>query len=285
MIQLVDLIYTLTSVIVRYHDLHVPEKLITESDSTALQKKALEYGAVIINDDATNYKDRLFELIQRCTGTYKDRAPLLAYFLHEIEFIKNAVERRNAFTPQELDQFKIEVAQLLLDLKQLLLHLKSSTYEVSYSKSPPKTEKKISLMGLLNTGYLGKVYCDSGALLLDVLFRFRIDPTTPDEKIRGIAEGLCMELQNSLLVPELILAQQQQHKRILELEQAMAALIAKNSAMTTNRAPLAGRPFYAPTTYNMFAHLATGKQHALTALAPEPDTANEEQRGGSPTSP
>ena len=268
MIQLVDLIHTLTSVIVRYHDLHVPEKLITESDSAALQKKALEYSATIINDGTTGYKDRLFELIQKCTGTYKDRAPLLAYFLHEIEFLKNAVERRNAFTPQEFDQFKTEIAQLLLDFKQLLLHLKSSAYEVSYSKSPPQTEKKISLMGLLNTGYLGKIYCDSGALLLEVLFRFRIDPTTPDEKIRDIADGLCMELQNSLLVPELSQAQQQQHNRILELEQVLAA---------TSQATPARRPFYASTRYGMFVPLATGMQQA-----PIP---NEEQRGDSPTSP
>lgn len=203
MTRLVDLLHSLTAVIIRYHDAHVSEKLIIESDPTLLTSKSRAYSPRILTDSDKGFQTLLNELITKCTNGYPARKHLLTYLVNEIVFLKYLLDRKQSFNPSELEQYKATMSQMLLNFKQLLLTTKSTTCSVKYSTPNPEAAPKIALNGLLNDSYYGSKFCFSGDLFVEVLTRFNLSHTSTDEEMITKAEILCTEHQNSLLIPEL----------------------------------------------------------------------------------
>lgn len=214
MTRLEELLYTLTSVIIRYHDSQpkVLNKLIVESNPILLRRKALALAKEIIQDKDVECKGRLEELIQNCTKGYPDRKPFLYFILNEVLFLKSMLDRKSSFEPSKLEEYKKQIAQLLIDLKQLMITPKSKTYEVKYTSATENSETSISLSGVKNDGYVGGEFCNSGNLIKEeVLEALNIHinskntaECSSDEEIKALAESLCLEHQNALLVPELL---------------------------------------------------------------------------------
>ncbi|AMP90367.1 hypothetical protein [Legionella pneumophila] len=214
MTRLEELLYTLTSVIIRYHDSQpkVLNKLIVESNPILLRRKALALAKEIIQDKDVECKGRLEELIQNCTKGYPDRKPFLHFILNEVLFLKSMLDRKNSFEPSKLEEYKKQITQLLIDLKQLMITPKSKTYEVRYTSASENSEASISLSGVKNDGYVGGEFCNSGNLIKEeVLEALNIHinskntaECSSDEEIKTLADSLCEEHQNALLVPELL---------------------------------------------------------------------------------
>ncbi|HAT8591776.1 TPA: hypothetical protein JA986_03145 [Legionella pneumophila] len=214
MTRLEELLYTLTSVIIRYHDSQpkVLNKLIVESNPILLRRKALALAKEIIQDKDVECKGRLEELIQNCTKGYPDRKPFLYFILNEVLFLKSMLDKKSSFEPSKLEEYKKQIAQLLIDLKQLMITSKSKTYEVKYTSATENSETSISLSGVKNDGYVGGEFCNSGNLIKEeVLEALNIHinskntaECSSDEEIKALAESLCLEHQNALLVPELL---------------------------------------------------------------------------------
>ncbi|MFO2970767.1 Dot/Icm T4SS effector RavI [Legionella pneumophila serogroup 10] len=214
MTRLEELLYTLTSIIIRYHDSQpkVLNKLIVESNPILLRRKALALAKEIIQDKDVECKGRLEELIQNCTKGYPDRKPFLHFILNEVLFLKSMLDRKNSFEPSKLEEYKKQITQLLIDLKQLMITPKSKTYEVKYTSATESSETSISLSGVKNDGYVGGEFCNSGNLIKEeVLEALNIHinskntaECSSDEEIKALAESLCLEHQNALLVPELL---------------------------------------------------------------------------------
>ncbi|TIE97886.1 hypothetical protein [Legionella pneumophila] len=214
MTRLEELLYTLTSVIIRYHDSQpkVLNKLIVESNPILLRRKALALAKEIIQDKDIECKGRLEELIQNCTKDYPDRKPFLYFILNEVLFLKSMLDKKSSFEPSKLEEYKKQITQLLIDLKQLMITPKSKTYEVKYTSATENSETSISLSGVKNDGYVGGEFCNSGNLIKEeVLEALNIHinskntaECSSDEEIKALAESLCLEHQNALLVPELL---------------------------------------------------------------------------------
>ncbi|CZI92606.1 Uncharacterised protein [Legionella pneumophila] len=214
MTRLEELLYTLTSVIIRYHDSQpkVLNKLIVESNPILLRRKALALAKEIIQDKDVECKGRLEELIQNCTKGYPDRKPFLYFILNEVLFLKSMLDKKSSFEPSKLEEYKKQITQLLIDLKQLMITPKSKTYEVKYTSATENSETSISLSGVKNDGYVGGEFCNSGNLIKEeVLEALNIHinskntaECSSDEEIKALAESLCLEHQNALLVPELL---------------------------------------------------------------------------------
>lgn len=205
MTRLEDLLYSLTTVLVRYHDSQSSvKKLIAEKDVHELRKKSRNCAINIIQDKETDFKIRLEELIKECTDGYPGRKPFLHFLLHEINFLKSLLDKKQSFNPEELKEYKNQISQLLVDFKTLLLTPKSKTCEVKHSKSGAYAKATIALSGLKNDSYYGSDLCNSGGLLKEeALDMLNIAISYSDEEIRVIAEQLCLEHQNALKVPEL----------------------------------------------------------------------------------
>jgi hypothetical protein len=223
MTRLQDLLHSITAVIIRYHDAHASEKLIVESEATLLTKKARELSPNLLR--RVDFEDYLKTLIKACTEGYEKRKPLLHYLIHQITFIKTMQERKESFKEEELIQYKQQIAQMLIDFKQLLLTNKSSFYKVSHSKLGNDTVPAITISGVKNDGYFGNTYCFSGDLIKELLERFHFTNETSIDELRSFADDICLEHQNSLLVPELAQAQKKQ-------EELLQSAAVKDSALT-----------------------------------------------------
>ena len=221
MTRIIDLLHSLTAVIIRYHDAQkVSEKLIIESNPSLLAA----YSLRILTDTDKGFKTILNELITQCTKGYLDRKHLLTYLVNEIVFLKTILDNKQSFSSSELEQYKAAMTQMLLNFKQLLLTAKSATCRVKYSQQDLESGQTITLNGLVNDGYFGNTLCLSGDLLAEVLGRLNLSYTSSDEDIRDKADILCTEHQNALLVPEL-----EQHKKdqakVIEAEQDKVTIL------------------------------------------------------------
>ncbi len=233
MTKLEDLLYSLTTVLIRYHDCQTGIKpLILENDVTLLRSKSRTYAINILQDK--DYISRLEDLIKTCTKGYPARTPFLFYLLNEIKFLKTLQDRKNSFEPDKLEEYKNQLSQLFVDLKRLLNTLKDETYEVKYSRLNAESENSkvtIALSGLTQNAYFGKKPCRSGDLIKEeVLDTLNISSTYSqkeidsrnysDSEIKIIANSICIEHQNALLVPEL-----QAKFAVLEVEYAKSSAV------------------------------------------------------------
>jgi hypothetical protein len=212
-----DLLISLTSYILRYHDSQPKNKPVIspESNPDLLQEKYRTHALRILRDTEISYDGYLTGLIKEGEKDYAGRSPLLFYILNEITVLKSMVDRKTSFSPDELEKYKKQMTQILIDLRQLVITIKGTTYNVKYSsiiedgKETP--EKSISLSGTASYSYItGHSLCTSGSLLTEeVLKRFNITTTSSDKYIQNIAEELCEARQNALLVPELLLKERE----------------------------------------------------------------------------
>lgn len=208
MTKLEDLINSLATVIVRYHDTQRGvTPLVVELDPILLKKRSRIYASDIIKMDV-KFDEKLTSIIIACTKGYPERKHFLTFLLNEITFLKTQRNRKESFTPEQLEKFQQQVNQFLIDCKQLLKTLKDKVYKVTYSSIEIEGRSRVDLNGLINNAYLnaylGNHFCNSGLILRDeVLGRFNLTEDSSDEEISEHASSLCMEHQNALLVSEL----------------------------------------------------------------------------------
>lgn len=212
MTKLEDLLNSLITVIVRYHDSQPGvTKLIMEADDDLLKKKSRTAATGLLQEKDAPLKSHLEELIKECTKLYPGRRPFLHYIVHELLFLKSQRDREKSFEPNELIDYKNQVTQLLIDFRQLLTTSKSKTYTVKYSHLRNEVEAKspvnIALSGCIDdslNSYFRNKMCISGSILIAEVFDYlRISISCSDNEFKTIADELCTEHQNSLLVPEL----------------------------------------------------------------------------------
>ncbi|MBI2785787.1 MAG: hypothetical protein HYX60_05550 [Legionella longbeachae] len=204
MTKLEELIYSLATALVRYHDSQPKvSKLVNTSEPTLLRKKAREYAIGIIQSKEIMFDQRLNALIENCTKGYLDRKEFLTYLLDEIIFLKKQLERKKPFNSEELIEYQKQVVQLFIDFKQLLNTSKDKKYKVIYSSLNYENKTYNDLSGLINNAWVGNIYCNSGTILIEeVLHRFHLSTTDSNEEIKEIAFSLCIEHQNALLISE-----------------------------------------------------------------------------------
>ncbi|KTD82918.1 hypothetical protein [Legionella waltersii] len=222
MTRLEDLLYSLTSIIVQYHDSQSSvTKLVEASDKSTLQKKSRDLAIDFIEDRVKlkgfvkgNVHANLEKLIKDCTNGYPDRRPFLYFILHEINFIKSIRDYKAPIDPIKLEKYKLQIAQLLINFKSLLTTPKSKMVQIKRSKIDDETDAVVSLSGLKSDAYLyGGEYCNSGSLVKeDVLDRLNILVGHSNEEIVQIVSNICAEYQNTLLVPYL----QSENRRLTE---------------------------------------------------------------------
>jgi hypothetical protein len=224
-----DLLYSLTTVLVRYHDSQSGvDKLIVESDTQQIKTKSRKYAIDIINNPNKPCDKVLEDLINSCTKYYPDRRPFLHFLRHEIDFLKAMQTTNSSFETGKLEELKRQLRQLVIDFQYLLKTTKSVNYNVTCSKKDNErtpSAVQISLTGLVNNSYLGNTMCNSGTILKEELFdRFSISLTSTPEEIGELMNAICDEHQNTLLVPELT-------KQAKQLSEKNSELIEKASPM------------------------------------------------------
>lgn len=199
MTRLEELIYSLATVIVRYHDAQrVPRKLVDENDPTVLKEKSRESAKKIIQNTEVNFDIRLKELIVACTADYADRKPFLSFLLHEITFLKAQLDRKVPYSPEELGLYRQQIIQLLLDFQQLLKVSKDKVFKVTHSSFTDEP-LRIELNGLMNNSWFENSYCNSGLLIMDeVLDKCRLSIKSSPEAIKNYAYDLCEEHEKTL---------------------------------------------------------------------------------------
>ncbi|HHF7374716.1 hypothetical protein [Legionella bozemanae] len=224
MTRLEELLYSLTAVVVRYHDSQPKvKKLVVATDENLLREKSLSCAKEIIQNQDIHFKIRLNDLIKQCSDS--GRRPFLYYILHEITSLKALFDQKTSFEAAKLEECKNQITQLLIDFKLLLDTPKHKTYRITYSKTEDTKKTALDLSGLKNDGYIGGELCNSGEILNDeVLRRFNICTYTSNERIRDIAEQICMEYQHTLLVPELMEKNEVQKRINLEQKQELNSL-------------------------------------------------------------
>lgn len=219
MTRLEDLIYSLATVIICYHDSQGFNPLVREATLEEQLRKSREKAKQLILAKSPTFDKSLEALIEECTQSYPLRKPLLFYIAEQIKFLKSLQNRDKSFSSETLVGYKGEITRMLIDFRNLLVTVKSKTYDVKYCAITPENgetppNKIISLSGLKNDAMFGALLCRSGDLLKDeVLKKFNIivDVTKdsavkePTPEILEQSDIFCNEHQNALLVPELLL--------------------------------------------------------------------------------
>ncbi|MGL5741535.1 MAG: hypothetical protein ACRCXC_02765 [Legionella sp.] len=100
MTRLEELIYSLTAVIIRYHDSQPRVKpLVVETDEELIKENSFSCAQRIIQNQEIHFKVRLNNLIKQCTDS--GRRPLLHYLLHAIISLKTLQEKTSSFEPMQ----------------------------------------------------------------------------------------------------------------------------------------------------------------------------------------
>lgn len=222
MTRLNELLSSLAAVIVRYHDRQPKvKKLVVATDAELLREKSFSCAQLIIQNKDAHF--RLNELIKQCADS--GRSPFLDYILHEIISLKALLNQSSPLEPNQLEEYKNQITQLFINLKLLLKTPKHKACRINPSKTEDAKETAIALCGLKNDAFVGGDLCNSGEILSDELFRrFDVNTATSNERIKDIAEQICVEHQNALSVPELQ-AQNAVSKKInLEQQQKLDSL-------------------------------------------------------------
>ncbi|KTC79008.1 hypothetical protein [Legionella cherrii] len=198
MTRLEELIYSLATVIVRYHDSQdIRDKLVVAVDPTALKKKSHERAIEIIQDTKIDYFPYLEGRISACTKGYHGREEFLFFVLNEIRFLKEQLDRKTPFEEKELQTFHEQLTQLFIDFRQLLNIKKGFKHSATLNSS--KGAKTQELSGLLNDRMIGGKYCNSGQLLIEeVLFVLHMTTEDSNAELKEIASNICLEHQTQL---------------------------------------------------------------------------------------
>ncbi|WP_298622895.1 hypothetical protein [uncultured Legionella sp.] len=205
MTGLEDLLYSLTTVIIRYHDAQTRvKKLVPESDEHSARKDSRILAKIIINDDKIDFKTRLNTLIKECPQSSPDRKPFLEFLLNEIVSLKSFLDQKTSFDTFQYEEFKKQLFTLFWDFNSLLSTTKSNTSKVTKNKTGFIAEAICVLAGLVNDGWSGSELCNSGIFLKEeVIERFHITLGSGPSEFIELSEQICSEHQNALLIIEL----------------------------------------------------------------------------------
>jgi len=204
MTRLNELLCSLTTVLIRYHDCQTSDaqKIISIKNVEHVlikqyRKKATELLA------KNNFKETLKFINEETTNGYHERSHLVQYLLDQIVFLKAFQDRTQSCNTDDLAAYKKAISHLFIDLNQLTYTPKGEQYHVKKC-SLTNDIATVTLNGLTRDGILTSNYlCTSGSLIkAEILDRFNISREDSDEPY-SIAEQLCDEHQNILLVPEL----------------------------------------------------------------------------------
>ncbi|KTD48258.1 hypothetical protein [Legionella quateirensis] len=216
-----DLLYSLVTIIIRYHDKQSGVKsLVTESDESVVRKKSRSLAKRIINDNNIDFKTHLETLIKECTENHADRRPFLSFILNEIISLKSLTDQKNSFDPIEYEEYIKQITQLLIDFKLLLSNSKGTTPMITQHKTATSSGGRTSLDGLIDDSYLHRgQLCNSGLILKEeILNRYNLDIDSSEREINEFAQQLCQEHQNALLIPELT-AKNESHSNVSDTHQ------------------------------------------------------------------
>lgn len=219
MIRLEELLYSLTTVIVRYHDSLAAKKLIIAKDKPEARLKSRDFALEIIKDKNNDFHLKLGEIIKNCTEGYPGRRPFLNFLLNELVLLHSFLNKKESFSEEDLVKYKDQVFRILMDFKGLLSTTKSKTFEVTQHKTEMCPGGLIALSGCINDGYTGNDLCNSGIFLKEeVLDILNISIGFSEEIVKEFANRICTEHQNALSVPELKTENQRLKQQMSEQE-------------------------------------------------------------------
>lgn len=235
MTRLDDLIISLATILVCYHDSQKINPCITETDPS--KNKSREFAMTLLT--TVDYENKIDQLNKECTVGYKGRLPFLDFIKDKITTLKTKQAREKPFDANELELYTNDIARLFIDFRELL--------KITKSKNHDMRSAKISLPGLIDdssftsissslTSFLSSdkkvILCNSGTLTTEILLdRFNVKATSSNEEMQQIAKILCQEHQDSLLAKEnqKIKAELEQFQhRIAEQQQVIEALEQKS---------------------------------------------------------
>lgn len=222
MTKLEDLLYSLTTALVRYHDSQSNvKKCVNTTDQVLLRKHSRQFAIGIFNDKDTSYEDSLSSIANAIVEHYNEKGHFLAYLIHEIKFLKSLNERKNPLLPDEVEMCVNQIALLITDLRTLLNSLKETPFAVTYNQSDnlSDTNTKVSIAGMSLSAYFGGTsYTRSGGIIKEEVFDTLNINTNPkidsDDEIRILASSICNEFQNALLVKSIRIENQSLKKQL-----------------------------------------------------------------------
>ena len=237
--RLEDLLHSLATLLIRYHDAQKVKRIIEDADP----KKTRAYAIKILHDPDIKFEERFKPIINTFEKIYKERKPFLDFLLNEIIYLKDVLNRKKSFSFEEEGLLKKHLYQMLMDFRQLMLTPNNKKHRVTYS--PTKSEedrddKDTLLLGMINTARVGRFFCTSGDLINEeILLRLTLgmsDKTTPsNEEVFAIIESLFEEHQNKLVIKEL----QHEAEKVTDadkLAQAQAEKLADATKLVTVQA-------------------------------------------------
>ncbi|MFJ1268243.1 hypothetical protein ACD661_06720 [Legionella lytica] len=219
-----DLITSLATILVRYHDSQGINVCIKETEPTAVKKAARDYAMKLLQLDESDQE--FARLNVECTTKYADfkRIDLLTFIKDEIKILRELSLRTTPFlesddesTHSEFDDYKNKITMLLIDFKGLLITQKENIYEARIKRLNEPTPIKLGLHGMIDSKRMGNIFgmlkssplCNSGDLVkVELLDRFNLTELSTTSEIRIVAEHICESHQHALMAA--------QHKAIIE---------------------------------------------------------------------
>ncbi|CAM4501809.1 MAG: hypothetical protein LEGION0403_FIIPPAGN_01839 [Legionella sp.] len=219
-----DLITSLATILIRYHDSQGINVCIKETETNAVKKTAREYAMKLLQSEGSDQE--FAKLNVECTKQYADykRIDLLTFIKDEIKILRELSLRTTPFleaddesTNSELDDYKNKITMLLTDFKGLLSTQKENVYEARIKRLNEPTPIKLGLHGMIDSKRVGNIFgmlkssplCNSGDLVkVELLDRFNLTELSTASEIRIVAERICEGHQHALMAA--------QHKAIID---------------------------------------------------------------------
>ncbi len=211
MTKLDNLLYSLTQIILSYHDIKKNALPFNEKGFDLITSALKEKSILLLQE--VDYSNKLADLINSSTQHFPDRKRLLDYMLSEINLLKNIKEQ------QHIEEHNQHVERLLTNLKSLI---STSQEEKCFIKHMSENQKMITttLPGLKRTpSLLGHVLfwvvdtnptsgSASFALISKVLQSLSISEITSKLGIKSIANEIVNSHIESIKIPvnELLIA-------------------------------------------------------------------------------
>ncbi|WP_058535713.1 hypothetical protein [Legionella saoudiensis] len=210
-----DLIISLATILIRYHDSQKINVCIKENEPAAMKKAAREYAMKLLQSE--DFDQEFARLNVECTKQYADfkRIDLLTFIKDEIKILKEVSLRTTPFqesddesTNSEFNEYKNKIAMLLTDFKGLLNTQKTSVYEARIKKFNDPIVTKLGLHGMIDSVGVSNMFgmlkssplCNSGDLVkVELLDRFNLTELSTSSEIRMVAEHICEGHQHALM--------------------------------------------------------------------------------------
>lgn len=210
-----DLITSLATILIRYHDSQKINVCIKETELTAVKKASREYAMKLLQSE--DFDQEFARLNVECTEKYADfrRIDLLTFIKDEIKILKEVSMRTTPFSEDdesnsEFNEYKNKITMLLTDFKGLLGTKKENVYEARIKKLNDPIMTKLGLHGMIDSvgvmNMFGMMklksspFCNSGDLTKEELLdRFNLTELSTSSEIRIVAEHICEGHQHALM--------------------------------------------------------------------------------------